>query len=266
MECNKLQGKLRIGLIFMSVRVYGPWWKGIQVLNVFITSLITADEIQNKTRLLIHSLQGKQRYHHLRILRAMEKLPLGERPFQANHERARCGKAQQSLRARLERRACWVLRTTRAAVWAEMLCSLPALSPRWGLCSGSTGVHLLVRCVCSGQQVGRICLWPPLHKDHGAVVAPASQSHPCCSCMKKRDHKESTKCFTSLWTFEANVCKESSQAGEKQNTQASARHRAARGKRCALTCSQWSLASSKYPTHSSLNTSQCSLNLFFKFC
>lgn len=60
MECNKLQGKLRIGLISMSVRaLYGPWWKGIQVPNVFIASLITADEIQNKTRLLIHSLQGK---------------------------------------------------------------------------------------------------------------------------------------------------------------------------------------------------------------
>lgn len=35
----------------------------------------------------------------------MEKLPLGERPFQAKHERARCGKAQQSLRTGLEGQA-----------------------------------------------------------------------------------------------------------------------------------------------------------------
>lgn len=35
----------------------GPQWKDIQVLNVFITSLIVADEMQNKTQLLSHNLQ-----------------------------------------------------------------------------------------------------------------------------------------------------------------------------------------------------------------
>lgn len=40
----------------MSVRtLYGPQWKDIQVLNVFIASLIVANE--NKTQLLRHSLQ-----------------------------------------------------------------------------------------------------------------------------------------------------------------------------------------------------------------
>lgn len=43
----------------MNVRaLYWPQWKGIQVLNGFITSSIIADEKQNKTGLLIHSLQG----------------------------------------------------------------------------------------------------------------------------------------------------------------------------------------------------------------
>lgn len=30
----------------------------------------------------------------------MEKLPLGERPFEAKHERARCGKAEQAWKGR----------------------------------------------------------------------------------------------------------------------------------------------------------------------
>lgn len=197
----------------------------------------------------------------------MEKLPLGERPFQAKHERARCGKAQ---RIALERRACWRRWTTRAAVSAKLLRSLrgrwEVLSPRWGLCSAFTGARLLVCCVHrSGRWVcfgcGLLCTWTT------APWQPAAwHAIPAAAAWRKGTHKQSAMFFNFLWPLKASANEKNSQAWEEQSIQASARHRPGKGKHYALTCSRWSSASSKDLTRSSLNTSPCSLNLFFVFC
>lgn len=128
----------------------------------------------------------------------MEKLPLGERPFQAKHERARCGKAQQSLRTGLERQACWICWTTRAEVPAALLCSLAVLGPRWGLCSELAGAHLLVCCIHLGWQMCVLWLWLPLHLDYGKVAVSSMPHHPCCSCVEEGDPQRVYNIFQFL--------------------------------------------------------------------
>lgn len=114
----------------------------------------------------------------------MEKLPLGERPFQAKHEGGRCGRAQQPLRAGLESQACWKCWTTRAAVPAELFCPLAAPTEARAL-PGRAGAQWL--CAAGTWLAGVRAL-------AAASLAPTAVSsmphHPCCSYVEEGDpHK-----------------------------------------------------------------------------
>lgn len=183
-----------------------------------------------------------------------EKLPFRERPFQAKHETTRCGKAQQSSRTGLEGG-----RAGRSQPQSSSF-SRAVFSLRQGSAQHSQE-HICWCCIRSDAD------W---HHLAAAAPAPAAQ----CSGRQQRatpsllqprgvkDRKESVRFSNSLCTLKASVNEKSSPTWEEQSTQAGARQRTAKGKHCVLTCSRQSLASPRDLTHSSLNASECSLNLF----
>lgn len=159
----------------------------------------------------------------------MEKSPLGERPFEAKHERARCGEAQQSLRRgwKGRRAACAEPQEQKF----QQSCSAPrSAQPRWGLCSGLAGAHLLVCCVHLGWLCVSRCECFPLHLDHGMVAVSSMPHHPCCSEMEERDPQKVYKIFNSLWSPKASVNEKISYAWKEQSIKASARHRTGKWK------------------------------------
>lgn len=249
-------GNWRLDFVPMSVRtLYGPQWKDIQVLNVFIASLIVANE--NKTQLLRHSLQENITLSSPRELACERKAAIQRKAISGQTWNSQMWEGTAVLKNRPGRRACWVLSTTQqqlqqSCFWSEA-----------GLCSALTAVHLLVLhplgCRLAPFGCSRSCT---------CTTMLCHQQHATLSLLQPRgvkDHRESVIFSNSLCTLKASVNKENSPTWEEQSTQAGARQRTVKGRHYVPTCSWQSLVSPRDLTHSSLNASECSLNLLLYF-
>lgn len=126
----------------------------------------------------------------------MEKLPLGERPFQARHERARWRKAQQSPNG--AGKAAVPDAPSHRSSSVSRAPSLPAaLGPRRDLRSGFTGAPSPVWGVPSGRRTPVLWPWPPRCLCRGAGADGSTPRHPRCSREEKRDPQRAGDIFST---------------------------------------------------------------------
>lgn len=171
----------------MNIRVlYWPQWKGIQVLNGFITSLIIADEMQNKTQFLIPSLQGNVTLSSPQKPACNRKAAIRRKAISGQTWKSHMWELTTVLENRPGKAGVLDTLNHKSSSSSRAVPSLPALSLRWDLCSAFTGARLLVCCVHLVWQMHVLWLWRPLHLDHSAVAFSIMLHHPCCSCTEKR--------------------------------------------------------------------------------
>lgn len=149
--------------------LYWPQWKSIQVLNHFITHLITADEVQTKMWLLTCTFQGNIKLPSPQEPACNGKTTISRKAISGQTWKSQIWEGTAVPENRPGKAGVLDMLNHSTAVSAEPLRSLPALCSRRSLCSGYTGAHLLVCCVQSGWQMLVLRLWPPLHLLHGEV-------------------------------------------------------------------------------------------------
>lgn len=147
----------------------------------------------------MHSLQGNIILSSTQKPVCNGKVTIRRKAIWGQTERARCGEAQQSLRRgwKGRRAACAEPQEQKF----QQSCSAPrSAQPRWGLCSGLAGAHLLVCCAHLGWLCVSRCECFPLHLDHGMVAVSSLPHHSCCCEMEERDPQNVYKIFNSLWS------------------------------------------------------------------